>query len=84
MRAYKQRFYPTLAQRRQLDAEFRACRYTWNWALGTRSRAYREDGTSLNAVALSRSLTELKNSQSFLRAASATALNNVPVNYHAL
>lgn len=77
MKAYKLRFYPTLAQRRQLEKEFSACRYVWNWALDTRTQAYRQEGESLNAVALSRKLTGLKTSQPFLKAASATALNNI-------
>lgn len=77
MKAYKLRFYPTLAQRRQFAKEFSACRSVWNWALETRTQAYRQEGQSLNAVALSRKLTLLKSSQPFLKAASATALNNV-------
>jgi putative transposase len=63
MKAYKLRFYPTLAQRRQLKKEFSACRYTWNWALERRSKAYRQAGETLYAVALSRELTLLKTSQ---------------------
>lgn len=77
MKAYKLRFYPTLAQRRQLEKEFNACRFVWNWALDTRTKAYREAGETLYAVALSRKLTLLKTSQPFLKAASATALTYV-------
>ncbi|KFI22351.1 RNA-guided endonuclease InsQ/TnpB family protein [Nitrosococcus oceani] len=77
MKAYKLRFYPTLRQRRQLEKEFNACRYVWNWALDRRSRVYKENGKSLYAVALSRELTLLKTSQPFLKAASATALTYV-------
>lgn len=77
MKAYKLRFYPTLAQRRQLEKDFNVCRYVWNWALDRRTKAYRQDGESLYAVALSRELTLLKASQSFLKAASATALTYV-------
>lgn len=77
MKAYKLRFYPTLTQRRQLEKEFNACRYTWNWALDRRSKAYKQAGETLYAVALSRELTLLKTSQTFLKAASATALTYV-------
>ncbi|WP_240761765.1 RNA-guided endonuclease InsQ/TnpB family protein [Nitrosococcus wardiae] len=77
MKAYKLRFYPTLAQRRQLGKEFNACRYVWNWALDRRTKAYKENGESLYAVALSRELTLLKASQPFLKAASATALTYI-------
>ncbi|MGR6034304.1 MAG: RNA-guided endonuclease InsQ/TnpB family protein [Candidatus Nitrosoglobus sp.] len=77
MKAYKLRFYPTLAQRRQLEKEFNACRYVWNWALDRRTKAYKQAGETLYAVALSRELTLLKNSQPFLKAASATVLTSV-------
>lgn len=77
MKAYKLRFYPTLAQRRQFEKEFSACRYTWNWALEMRAQSYRQGGQSLNAVALSRKLTLLKTLQPFLKAASATALTHI-------
>ncbi|WP_041350793.1 RNA-guided endonuclease TnpB family protein [Nitrosococcus watsonii] len=60
MKAYQLRLYPTLKQRRQLEKEFSACRYVWNWALDRRTRAYKEKGESLNAIALSRELTALK------------------------
>lgn len=76
MKAIKFRIYPTLAQRRQLTKEFAARRRVWNWALECRSLSYRLDKTSLNAVALSRLLTQAKASDTFLRSASATALNN--------
>ena len=56
--------------------EFAARRKVWNWALECRSLSYRLDKTSLNAVALSRLLTQAKASDTFLKSASATALNN--------
>lgn len=74
MKAYKLRFYPTLAQRRQLVKEFSACGYVWNWALERRTKAYKQASETLYAVALSRELTGLKTSQAFLKAASATVL----------
>lgn len=76
MKATKLRIYPRLAQRRQLTREFQARRFVWNWALGRRSKAWRDEKLSLNAVALSRELTCLKTSTPFLGAASATVLNN--------
>jgi putative transposase len=76
MKAIKLRIYPTLKQRRQLAREFAARRKVWNWALECRSLSYRLDKTSLNVVALSRLLTQAKASDTFLRSASATALNN--------
>jgi len=72
MQAIRFRFYPTLAQRRQLSIEFKIKRLVWNWALQTRSEAYKADKTSLNAVALSRMLTQLKVSTPFLKQGSVT------------
>lgn len=77
MKAYKLRIYPTLRQRRRLEKEFSACRYVWNWALDRRTKAYRDEGKSLNAISLSRELTALKREKVFLNAASATALTYV-------
>ncbi|ADE15885.1 putative transposase IS891/IS1136/IS1341 family [Nitrosococcus halophilus Nc 4] len=59
-RAYKFRFYPTPQQKRQLAIEFGHARYVWNWALEARTKAYKEDGESLNTISLSRQLTVLK------------------------
>jgi len=72
MKAAKFRFYPTLAQRKQLAVEFIVRRKVWNWALETRRTAYREDKTNLNAVALSRLLTLERRQIPFLKKGSAT------------
>jgi putative transposase len=74
MKAYKLRIYPTLKQQRQLEKEFSACRYVWDWALDRRTQAYRQAGESLNVISLSRELTVLKREKLFLKDASATAL----------
>jgi hypothetical protein len=55
----QRRIHPTLKQRRQLKKEFNTCRYVWNWALDRRTKAYRQEGKSLNAILLSRELTAL-------------------------
>ncbi|BAW80116.1 hypothetical protein TAO_0746 [Candidatus Nitrosoglobus terrae] len=47
MKAYQLRFYPTSRQRKQLAKEFNACWYVWNWALRTRSDAYKACKESL-------------------------------------
>ncbi|WP_240761697.1 transposase [Nitrosococcus wardiae] len=62
-RAYKFRFYPTPTQKRQLTIEFGHTRFVWNWALETRTKAYKEHGESLNNLNLSRQLTELKKTE---------------------
>ncbi|WP_041355273.1 RNA-guided endonuclease InsQ/TnpB family protein [Nitrosococcus halophilus] len=62
-RAYKFRFYPTPTQKRQLAIEFGHARYVWNWALETRTKAYKAQGESLNTISLSRQLTVLKQTE---------------------
>jgi putative transposase len=48
IKAYKYRFYPTDDQRQLLARTFGCVRYVWNWALATRSAAYKERKESLN------------------------------------
>lgn len=76
-KSYKLRIYPTLAQRRQLEVEFKACRFAWNWLLGRKINYYRFAKLKVNAVALSRELTLLKDDNTLLKKGSATAQNNV-------
>lgn len=59
-RAYRLRAYPTHTQCALLGRLFGATRYIWNWALSTRTVAYRECGESINWIALSRQFTALK------------------------
>lgn len=59
-KAYKFRFYPTAAQRRQLAVDFGVARWCWNMALDTRSFCWRALGRSVSGVDLSRAFTELK------------------------
>lgn len=59
-RAYKFRFYPTLAQRRQLAVEFGHARFVWNRCLDLRGKAWAERQERHNHVSLSRQVTEWK------------------------
>ena len=59
-RAYKFRFYPTAAQRRQLAIELGNARFVWNRCLDVRSTAWEADKTRHNYVSLSRQVTEWK------------------------
>ena len=59
-RAYRVRLRPTPAQQRQLQRLLGAKRYVWNWALSRKDAAWREDGTKLNGIALSREFTQLR------------------------
>ena len=58
-RAYRVRLSPTPVQARVLNRLFGARRYVWNWAIATQ-RAARAEGVTLNAVALSREFTQLR------------------------
>lgn len=59
-RSYKYRFYPTFEQEHLLAQTFGCVRYVWNWALDKRTRAYRENGESVNFFELCSALTKLK------------------------
>jgi len=59
-RAYRMRVYPTVAQSAVLSRLVGAARYVWNWALATRTAAWREREERVNWIALSRNFTELR------------------------
>jgi putative transposase len=62
-RSYKFRLYPTPAQKKRLAIEFGHARFVWNWALELRNKAYEGRKESLNYIALSRKLTEIKKTE---------------------
>ena len=64
MRAYKLRLYPTRKQEHALARWFGHARWTWNWALKARTKAYRRRGDTLTSVDLGRILTRVKRSKS--------------------
>jgi len=53
------RCYPTPEQEEHLNRTFGCCRYVWNWALKSRSDAYRA-GERMNYPATDRAMTQLK------------------------
>lgn len=59
-RAYRVRLRPTPVQARTLQRLLGAKRFVWNWALARKDAAWREDGTRLNGIALSREFTALR------------------------
>lgn len=59
-RAYRVRLRLKPEQERTLSRLFGAKRFVWNWALRRKREAWELDGTKLNAVALSRELTQLR------------------------
>lgn len=59
-RAYKFRFTPTAAQRKQLAVEFGCARFVWNRCLDVRSTAWKERQEEHNYVSLNRQVTAWK------------------------
>lgn len=59
-RAYRVRLRLKPAQERTLSRLLGAKRFVWNWALRRKDEAWRDDGTKLNGIALSREFTELR------------------------
>lgn len=74
-RAYRFRFSPTAAQRRQLAVDFGCARWVWNHALARRTTAYRARKERLTGVDISREITQLKTTEvSWLKDANSTVL----------
>lgn len=60
LKAYKFRFTPTAAQRKQLAVEFGCARFVWNRCLDVRSTAWKERQEKQNYVSLGRQVTAWK------------------------
>ena len=72
LKAYKFRFTPTAAQRKQLAVEFGCARFVWNRCLDVRSTAWKERQEKQNYVSLGRQVTAWKKTE-FPWLANATA-----------
>lgn len=59
-RGYKMRIHPTKTQIKQLETYASMCRYVWNWAVARQTEEYEKSKTHLNAIALSKEYTILK------------------------
>jgi putative transposase len=70
-RAYKYRFFPTAEQAHLLAQTFGCVRFTYNWALHTRSTAYQERGEKLSSHDLSALLPALKEEFPWLKEVSS-------------
>lgn len=73
---YKYRFYPTDEQANQLARTFGCVRYTYNWALATKSGAYTDGGEKVTLNDLQKRLNRLKKEEdtSFLSEISSRPL----------
>ncbi|WP_423824686.1 RNA-guided endonuclease InsQ/TnpB family protein [Salinibacter ruber] len=59
-RTHRYRLYPNEAQKQELARAFGCSRWVYNWALGTKTRAYYQDEESLSFTDLSGRLTSKK------------------------
>jgi putative transposase len=73
-RAYKYRFYPTQEQAQTLAQTFGCVRVVYNWALHTRSTAYKERGEKLFSTQLAALLPALKEERPWLKGVSSVPL----------
>jgi putative transposase len=73
-RAYKYRFYPTSEQAQILAQTFGCVRVVYNWALHTRSTAYKERGEKLFYNQLAALLPALKQERPWLKDVSSVPL----------
>lgn len=76
LRGFRVRCYPTKEQAVAIEKTFGACRYVYNWALETRSKAWLNEKKRLSTFDLNPRLTQLKKTQecAWLKDASAAAL----------
>lgn len=76
LKAYKYRLYPNQEQKVLFDKTFGCCRFVYNWALETRTKAYQTDKTRIGWVELTNRMTALKKDadRQFLTEAPAQAL----------
>ena len=59
-KAFKYRLYPNLHQQQQIERQFGACRFVWNYFLEYRQTVYAETGKTLSYFDTTKLLTELK------------------------
>ncbi|SES77098.1 putative transposase [Methanococcoides vulcani] len=81
LKAYKYRLYPTEPQKEILLKHIGACRFTYNWALEQKIKAYETDKKHLSRFELqSRLVHELKPGNTWLKEVNSQALLNTLIN----
>jgi putative transposase len=65
LKAYKYRIYPTKSQIEQIEKQFGACRWVYNWALEQKIKAYQTDKTTLSCFTITNHLAVLKKSEGY-------------------
>lgn len=74
--SYKFRIYPNAAQENLIQRTFGCCRFVYNRFLALRIEAYKKRGETINYVACSNNMTNLKKELEWLKEVDATALQS--------
>ncbi len=74
LRTYKYRFYPNITQEENIRRNIDACRFVYNWALGTKKTTYDMKGVSLSWYDLNNMLKKLKIEHPWLKMAYSQSL----------
>ncbi|MFH1454576.1 MAG: RNA-guided endonuclease TnpB family protein [Armatimonadota bacterium] len=67
LKGHKYRIYPNAAAIRILEQHFGSVRYVYNYFLGLRIKAYKEEGKTIDGFSCKRMLVELKKEKSWLK-----------------
>jgi putative transposase len=65
LRAYKYRIYPNKLQTEQIEKQFGACRFVYNWVLEQKIKVYQTEKKTLSSFAITNHLTILKKSEGY-------------------
>lgn len=65
LRAYKYRIYPNKTQKEQIEKQFGACRFVYNWALEQKIKYYETEKKTLSCFAVTNQLAILKKSEGY-------------------
>ena len=60
LRAYKYRIYPNKTQKEQIEKQFGACRFVYNWALEQKIKYYETEKKTLSCFTITNHLAILK------------------------
>jgi putative transposase len=76
LKAYKYRIYPNKLQTEQIEKQFGACRFVYNWALEQKIKAYQTEKKTLSCFTVMKFLSILKKSEEYgwLREGNSQAL----------
>ncbi len=65
LKAYKFRLYPNKLQTEQIEKQFGACRFVYNWALEQKIKSYEQTKKSLSCFTITNQLAIIKKSEGY-------------------